>query len=84
MLTLYYLILNLAGFILMGVDKFLAVHKMYRISEKCLLLTALLGGALGSTIGMYLFHHKTLHKQFAVGLPAMTVLHVLLCIFLFF
>ena len=83
MLNLYFIILNIAGFILMGVDKFLAIRHMYRISEKCLLLTALFGGALGSTIAMYLFHHKTLHKQFAIGLPVMTVLHVVLYFFVF-
>ena len=33
--------------------------------------TAALGGALGGTLGMRVFHHKTKHKEFRFGFPAL-------------
>ena len=32
-------------------------------------LIALLGGSAGAWAGMYLFHHKTKHWYFVVGMP---------------
>ena len=32
---------------------------------------AALGGALGGTLGMRVFHHKTKHKEFRFGFPAL-------------
>ena len=44
---LIYLIgINLAGFIIMGVDKKRAIRGAWRISEASLFLTALLGGSI--------------------------------------
>ena len=57
---LVYLIgINLAGFIIMGVDKKRAIRGAWRISEASLFLTALLGGSLGCILGMQHFRHKT-------------------------
>ena len=48
---LIYLIgINLAGFIIMGVDKKRAIRGAWRISEASLFCIAFLGGALGCTI----------------------------------
>lgn len=63
---------------MMGADKRRARLGRRRVSEQRLLLLALLGGAAGGWVGMRLFRHKTKHKLFALGLPAMTVLHVIL------
>ena len=71
---------NAVAFILMGVDKFKAVHGLWRISEGFLFLIALLGGAPGGTLGMYLFHHKTNHWYFAWGLPILAVVQLLVLI----
>lgn len=68
---------NLWVFLLMGVDKFKAKHSKRRIAERTLLLSALAFGAVGGIVGMHLFHHKTLHKRFRYGFPAMLVLHLL-------
>ena len=59
---LVYLIgINLAGFIIMGVDKKRAIRGAWRISEASLFFTALLGGSLGCILGMQHFRHKTKH-----------------------
>ncbi|MBQ8357771.1 MAG: DUF1294 domain-containing protein [Clostridia bacterium] len=55
---------SLVAFILYGVDKFKARRGLWRIPEKTLLLTSLLGGAVGGLAGMLLFHHKTRHWYF--------------------
>ncbi|WP_294497148.1 DUF1294 domain-containing protein [uncultured Gemmiger sp.] len=60
---------NLAGLALMGCDKSRARHGRWRIPEKVLFLTAVLGGSLGCWAGMYLFRHKTRHWYFVVGMP---------------
>ncbi len=71
-------VMSLLGFLLMGVDKLLAKWDKRRISEKTLLSVAFFGGALGAWIAMVLFRHKTKHRAFSWGLPAMAVLHFVL------
>lgn len=81
---LIYLIgINLAGFIIMGVDKKRAIRGAWRISEASLFLTAILGGNLGCILGMQHFRHKTKHWYFKYGMPAILVVQVLLFILLF-
>lgn len=82
LLVLLLAVVNLAGFSLMGIDKFKAKHNRWRIKESALFLPAILGGALGSTLGMHLFHHKTKHWYFRFGFPALLVLQIALVIFL--
>ena len=81
---IYLTIINLVGFCMMGADKRKAIRGAWRISEASLFFTALIGGALGCTFGMHLFHHKTRHWYFRLGLPAIFVVQVfaLLAIFL--
>ena len=69
----YLLLVNLAGFLLMGLDKRRARRGAWRISEKALFLTAVLGGSLGSIVGMRTFRHKTKHWYFRYGLPALLI-----------
>ena len=81
---LVYLIgINLAGFIIMGVDKKRAIRGAWRISEASLFLTALFGGSLGCILGMQHFRHKTKHWYFKYGMPAILVVQVLLFVLLF-
>jgi uncharacterized membrane protein YsdA (DUF1294 family) len=77
-LSAYVAVMSIALMGMMGVDKRRARLGRRRISERRLLLWALLGGAAGGWIGMRLFRHKTKHRMFAVGLPVMTVLHAVL------
>ena len=65
----YFGLMNIAGFLTMGIDKSSAKRHELRISEKTLLIIAALGGAAGSWIGMELFRHKTKHAKFTVLVP---------------
>ena len=73
---IYGAVVNLIGFALMGIDKKRAIRGAWRISEATLFLAAFAGGALGSTLGMHLFHHKTRHWYFRYGMPALFLLQV--------
>jgi uncharacterized membrane protein YsdA (DUF1294 family) len=68
-LLIYLLVINAAGFLLMLIDKHKAKKNRWRIPEKTLFLTAILGGSVGSLVGMYTFRHKTKHIQFTLGMP---------------
>lgn len=72
-LWLYFIIINVVCWLAMGIDKYKAVHHKWRIPEKTLFILALLGGSAGGIIGMYGFHHKTLHKKFSVGFPVVLI-----------
>lgn len=76
-LILYVIFINLAGFLIMGIDKRKAVKSKWRISEKTLFVTALLAGSVGILTGMYIFHHKTKKLRFAVGIPAILIVQLL-------
>ena len=78
---LYLVIINASGFLLMLSDKHRAKKKLWRIPEKILLGTALLGGSLGSLLGMYTFRHKTRHWYFVYGMPAILLLQIALVMF---
>lgn len=73
----YYLAaVNILLCALMGIDKLLAKMQKRRIPEKTLFAFAILGGALGGTVGMYSFRHKTLHKSFAIGFPLLAIIQI--------
>lgn len=74
----YILVVNLVGFVIMGVDKKRAVRGAWRISERSLFLTAIIGGSLGCILGMQHFRHKTKHWYFKYGMPAILLIQILL------
>lgn len=76
----YVIIVNLTGFLLMGVDKRKAVKHTFRIPELTLFIVALIGGSLGSLLGMYTFHHKTRHWYFVYGMPAILIIHIVIIV----
>lgn len=73
---LYVLFINVAAFVMFGVDKKRAIRDQWRIPEKTLLLVSFFGGSFGAFAGMKKFHHKTKHWQFMLGVPACMLLHV--------
>lgn len=79
---LYLLLINLIAFALMGVDKSRARRHKWRIPEKTLFLSALLGGSIGSIAGMQVFRHKTKHWYFVVGMPCILIAEGLLGYFI--
>ena len=68
-ILIYLVVINLAAFLAMGLDKWKAKRNAYRIRERTLLLWALGGGSVGAWLGMRVFHHKTRHRSFTVGIP---------------
>lgn len=83
-LLLYGIIVNIAGFAAMGIDKRRARRKAWRIPESTLFLIAIIGGSIGAIAGMYFFRHKTLHPSFVWGMPAILILQVLAILYLLF
>jgi uncharacterized membrane protein YsdA (DUF1294 family) len=77
-LFLYLLLINALGFLLMLIDKQKARKKKWRIPEATLIGVAALGGSIGSLMGMYTFRHKTKHKKFTIGIPAILIAQLLL------
>ena len=76
--------MNLIGFLLMGIDKRKAVKRTFRIPESTLFIVALIGGSLGSLLGMYTFRHKTRHWYFVYGMPAILILHIIVIVALMY
>ena len=82
-LALWLLVINLVTFFVFGLDKLKAKRKVHhestrRVPEKTLFLLAAIGGSIGALLGMKVLHHKTLHKTFRFGIPAILALQVLI------
>lgn len=80
----YSIITNLAGLFFMWLDKRKAIKHAFRIPEGTLFVVALIGGSIGSIIGMHLFHHKTRKWYFLYGMPAILFIQILLFLLLIF
>lgn len=81
---IYLAIINIIGFIIMGIDKRRAKKRSFRVPEATLFLIAVIGGTIGSIIGMYTFRHKTLKWYFVYGMPAILLVQVIIVICLIF
>ena len=74
------LVWSVVAFIAMGADKRKAQKGAWRVPEATLFLFALLGGALGATLGMHVFRHKTKHWYFRWGFPLILLVQLALVI----
>ena len=74
----YFIIMNLIGFALMGIDKYRAKQRSFRSPEATLFIVAIIGGSIGSIIGMYAFRHKTRHWYFVYGMPFILLVQIIL------
>ena len=81
-IVIYFVVINIFGFALMGIDKRRARKSAFRIPEATLFSVAIIGGALGSTIGMFFFKHKTKHWYFKFGLPLIFLIQIVIIIVL--
>ena len=81
-LVCYLLAINAITFIVYGIDKYKAKKAKWRISEATLLLLAVLGGSVGAWVGIKVWHHKTMHKKFKYGIPAILLIQIALMAFL--
>ncbi|HCJ58825.1 DUF1294 domain-containing protein [Lutispora sp.] len=80
---LYFLIINIIGYSIMGFDKSKSRRDKWRVSEKNLFAIAFLGGALGMLLGMRTFRHKTNKRKFQIGIPVLSVLNLAVYIYLY-
>lgn len=82
-IILYYLLaVNIATFLLYGIDKYKAKKSKWRISEVTLLTMAAIGGSIGAWAAMRLWHHKTMHKKFKYGIPVIIIMQIALVAYL--
>ena len=82
-LAIWLVLINLVTFFVFGMDKLKAKRKekresVRRVPEKTLFLLAAIGGSVGALLGMKVWHHKTLHKTFKYGIPAILILQILI------
>ena len=77
-LIYYLLAINAVAFIVYGIDKYKAKKAKWRIPETTLLLLAVLGGSIGAWMEMKVWHHKTMHKRFKYGIPAILLIQIAL------
>ena len=82
-LAIWLILINLVTFFVFGLDKLKAKRKVThesirRVPEKTLFLLAAIGGSVGALLGMKVWHHKTLHKTFRFGIPAVLILQILI------
>lgn len=80
-LLIYLCIINLIGFFAMFLDKQKAKRGKWRIPENTLFLLAIIGGSLGTTLGMNIFRHKTKHWYFKFGMPFILIVQIVLVIY---
>ena len=77
-LTIYLLLVNAEAFLAFGEDKRRAKRREWRIPEATLMGLAAAGGSLGALAGMRFFHHKTRHRKFTAGVPALLIAQIAL------
>ncbi len=80
-LLIYLGIINLIGLFSMFLDKQKAKRGKWRIPEKTLFLLAVIGGSLGTTLGMHMFRHKTKHWYFKFGMPMILIIQFVLILY---
>lgn len=80
-ILIYLIVMNIIGFASMGIDKSKAKRGAWRIPEKTLFLIAILGGSIGSILGMKQFRHKTKHKSFTIGMPAILLVQAAIILY---
>jgi uncharacterized membrane protein YsdA (DUF1294 family) len=74
----YLIITNIVTFLVYGLDKWKAKKSKWRVREAALLGLAVLGGSIGAWLGMKVWHHKTMHKKFRNGIPAIIIIQLIL------
>lgn len=83
-IIIYFVVINIVGFLIMFIDKQKAKKGAWRIPERIIFIITALGGGIGTISGMYIFRHKTKKLNFIIGLPLITILEIILAIYLIF
>ena len=78
LVLIYVAVMSLIAFAAFGLDKYKAKADKWRTPEKTLFILAIIGGGIGAFLGMRVFRHKTKHKQFVIGIPAIMIVQLIL------
>lgn len=78
----YFIGVNIFAFVVMAYDKIKAKLKKYRVTEKLLINTALVGGSFGTLAAMVVFRHKIRTKKFSIGVPLIIVMQIALYLYI--
>ena len=81
---IYLIIINVVTCLMYGIDKWKAKKSKRRIRETALLGLAVLGGSIGAWLGMKVWHHKTLHKKFKYGMPAIIMIQLAIIVYILY
>jgi hypothetical protein len=80
--VIYLILINITALIIYGADKRKAVKRQWRIPERTLIGAAVLGGGIGALLGMRVFHHKTKHPKFTIGVPVIIIIEAVIAVLL--
>jgi len=69
-------VMSIVSFLLMRNDKNRARRGLRRIPERTLFLAAICFGAIGGTLGMQVFMHKTNHWNFRSFFPLLMIIQI--------
>jgi uncharacterized membrane protein YsdA (DUF1294 family) len=76
-LLLFFLVINLAAFFVMFLDKVKSrKNGAERISEGMMFFLGSAFGSIGVWIGMFVFHHKTKKWYFILGIPLLMIQNI--------
>ena len=78
LIAIYLVAINMFAYILYAIDKYKSKKSKWRIPEKTLITTALLGGSVGALLAMKMFRHKTKHKKFTIGVPLILIAQIVM------
>lgn len=79
LLLFWLLVVNICGAAAAIHDKRAAVRGAWRVSERTLFLLCILGGCPGVYLAMRAVHHKTKHRRFMWGIPAIFLIQCAIC-----
>lgn len=74
--VIYISSISILSMIITVYDKYAAIHRRRRISEKSLFLLSVFGGSLVMYFTMLFIRHKTRHKRFMIGIPIIIIIQV--------
>lgn len=78
LIIVYFVLINIFAFAITVIDKNKAKKGKWRIRESTLFAAAALGGSVTMLVTMKKIRHKTKHKSFMLGIPAIIVAQLLL------
>lgn len=76
-----FIIMNIIGFAAASYDKYAAIHKKWRISEKSLTILSVFFGGIGIIAAFIIFRHKTKHYALFSRIVIITLIEYAALIF---